>query len=279
MLPAPVTRLTHKFLFMGPFRLYPAMFGIRGAACSVNWLRHATADLSGYVNQVNRFLWPGRYGPVRSRVLQNQPLPKELKKSSGQRLVKMWAAHTSENEKESHCMGIIVSVRTAMMLFALLFDAGGAVVADEVAQPSAADYRRIAGETDTNFQKEILDKWFPRAVDERGGGFYENYELRIGRAARWGTTRASFINPRPTGASGRGLLAPRCPMTAGLYLGMKRRGAAAELMNTSLGQRSTAGFTGRSMPSGRPAGQAAVRASRFMALRSAFIRWRRATAA
>ena len=39
---------------------------------------------------------------------------------------------------------------------------------------TAATYRALAEETETNLQKQVLVQWFPRAVDP-AGGFYQNY--------------------------------------------------------------------------------------------------------
>ena len=39
---------------------------------------------------------------------------------------------------------------------------------------TAETYRVLAAETETNFQKQVLAQWFPRAVDP-SGGFYQNY--------------------------------------------------------------------------------------------------------
>ncbi|HXB59976.1 MAG TPA: AGE family epimerase/isomerase, partial [Candidatus Acidoferrales bacterium] len=145
--------------------------------------------------------------------------------------------------------GLIVSIGAAMAVLALLLGAGGAVAADAVAQPSAADYRRIAGETDTNFQKEILDKWFPRAVDERGGGFYENYGVDWSRGP--GNDKSLVYQSRLTWTSAQA--ARRYPAQADLYLAMTRRGAA-ELMDR-LWDKEHGGFYWTVNADGRPVGQ------------------------
>jgi mannobiose 2-epimerase len=41
--------------------------------------------------------------------------------------------------------------------------------------PTAVIYRRIADEAEDNLQKQILDQWFPRAIDKEYGGFIENF--------------------------------------------------------------------------------------------------------
>jgi cellobiose epimerase len=42
--------------------------------------------------------------------------------------------------------------------------------------PTSANYLHIADEVDANLQRQILSKWFPTAVDQTAGGFYENYK-------------------------------------------------------------------------------------------------------
>jgi hypothetical protein len=53
-------------------------------------------------------------------------------------------------------------------------DAGGSVLP---VSPTKGEYLRIADEVAANLQNHILDKFFPAAVDEKGGGFYENCGL------------------------------------------------------------------------------------------------------
>jgi mannobiose 2-epimerase len=50
-------------------------------------------------------------------------------------------------------------------------------------RPSPDDYRRIAGEVETSLKRDVLDKWFPAAVDRQGGGFYENFAADWSRGA------------------------------------------------------------------------------------------------
>jgi mannobiose 2-epimerase len=120
--------------------------------------------------------------------------------------------------------------------------------AGEVAPPSPAEYRRIANETEVDLQKEILDKWFPAAVDEQGGGFYENY------AADWtrtpGNNKSLVYQGRLTWTSAQA--AQRFPARADLYQAMTRRGAA-ELMD-KLWDKDHGGFYWTVNPAGQPAG-------------------------
>jgi mannobiose 2-epimerase len=39
----------------------------------------------------------------------------------------------------------------------------------------AAAYRRIAAECEDNLRKHIVSQWFPRAMDEKRGGYFQNY--------------------------------------------------------------------------------------------------------
>ncbi len=49
--------------------------------------------------------------------------------------------------------------------------------------PTPATYRHLADEVDGVLAKEILDKWFPAAVDNKGGGFIENFGVNWTPAA------------------------------------------------------------------------------------------------
>jgi mannobiose 2-epimerase len=44
-----------------------------------------------------------------------------------------------------------------------------------VTPPTPETYRRLADEVEANLQNQVLAKWYPRAVDKQGGGFYQNY--------------------------------------------------------------------------------------------------------
>jgi cellobiose epimerase len=89
-------------------------------------------------------------------------------------------------------------------------------------RPTKEAYLRIADEVDANLQKEILDKWFPVAVDQQGGGFFEDYALDWARAP--GSNKSIVYQSRLTWTSAEA--ARRFPAKADLYLAMTRRGAA-----------------------------------------------------
>src|ERR1700723_2562463 len=64
-----------------------------------------------------------------------------------------------------------------LFTFGLLMFATDRLMAEQSAaatQPTPEIYRRLAGEVETNLQREILDKWFPVSFDEHGG-FSQDY--------------------------------------------------------------------------------------------------------
>ncbi len=91
-----------------------------------------------------------------------------------------------------------------------------------IGAPPKADYLRIADEVEANLQREILDKFFPVAADEKGGGFFENFALDWTRQP--GDARSIVYQSRLTWTSAQA--ARRFPTKAGMYLAMTRRGAA-----------------------------------------------------
>lgn len=98
----------------------------------------------------------------------------------------------------------------------------GLAVDEPSARPVKETYLRIADEVRANLQEEILARFFPRAVDEQGGGFHENYALDWTRTA--GSDKSIVYQSRLTWTSAEA--ARRFPAQADLYLAMTRRGAA-----------------------------------------------------
>jgi mannobiose 2-epimerase len=84
------------------------------------------------------------------------------------------------------------------------------------------EYLRIAEEVEANLQNHILDKYFPTAADEKGGGFFENYGLDWTRQP--GDAKSIVYQSRLTWTSAQA--AQRFPAKADRYLAMTRRGAA-----------------------------------------------------
>lgn len=69
-------------------------------------------------------------------------------------------------------------MRRACLFIAVVVSVGRSCFAADPGpstRPAREVYLRLAGEVEANLQKEILDRWFPGAVDDRGGGFVENY--------------------------------------------------------------------------------------------------------
>jgi mannobiose 2-epimerase len=88
--------------------------------------------------------------------------------------------------------------------------------------PTKGEYARIADEVEANLRNQILDKFFPTAADEKGGGFFENYGLDWTRQP--GDTKSIVYQSRLTWTSAQA--AQRFPAKADMYLAMTRRGAA-----------------------------------------------------
>ena len=113
-------------------------------------------------------------------------------------------------------------------------------------RPTKAVYLRIAEEVEANLQKEILDKWFPVAVDQQGGGFFEDYALDWSRGP--GSNKSIVYQSRLTWTSAEA--ARRFPAKAGLYLAMTRRGAAC--LAEKLWDKQSGGFFWTVGPNGQP---------------------------
>lgn len=88
--------------------------------------------------------------------------------------------------------------------------------------PSADDYRHIAGEVESSLQKDVLEKWFPAAVDRESGGFYENFKNDWTRGA---TGEKSIVyQSRLTWLAAQA--ARRYPDKAEQYVAITRHGVA-----------------------------------------------------
>jgi mannobiose 2-epimerase len=112
--------------------------------------------------------------------------------------------------------------------------------------PTKETYLRIAAETEANLRKEILEKFFPVALDEQGGGFHENYSLDWTRAP--GGDKSIVYQSRLTWTSAQA--ARRFPAQAGMFLAMTRRGAAC--LADKLWDKTGGGFYWQVDASGRP---------------------------
>jgi len=47
--------------------------------------------------------------------------------------------------------------------------------ADAQMRPTPENYRRLGADVEANLKDQILAKWFPRAMDDQGRGFFQNY--------------------------------------------------------------------------------------------------------
>ena len=93
--------------------------------------------------------------------------------------------------------------------------------------PSPAEYQRIAAEVDGVFKKDIVDKFFPQAEDDQGGGFFQSF------GADWShrpndTTRSIVYQARLTWLSAQAAF--HFPTQAAEYVAQSRHGVA-ELAN------------------------------------------------
>ena len=88
-------------------------------------------------------------------------------------------------------------------------------------RPIPKEYLRIAHEAEINLQQHILDKFFPAAVNEQHGGFYENFDVKWVRQP--GDGKSIVYQSRLTWTSAQAAM--RFPQKAKLYLEMTRHGA------------------------------------------------------
>jgi mannobiose 2-epimerase len=109
----------------------------------------------------------------------------------------------------------------ALLLLPTLFGLLCATRAAAQAAPpaDAAAYRRLAGETEDNLQRQVLAQWFPRAVDP-AGGFFQNYNEDWSRGT--GNEKSIVYQARLTWIAAQA--ASRYPALAGTYKGYARHG-------------------------------------------------------
>jgi mannobiose 2-epimerase len=120
-------------------------------------------------------------------------------------------------------------------------------------RPAGELYLSLAADVEQCLQKDVLDKWFPAAVDEQGGGFHENFSADWSRAP--GETRSLVYQSRLTWTAAKA--AERFPERAQLYLAMTRRGAA--FLADRLWDKQRGGFYWSVDAAGRPTGQGETR--------------------
>lgn len=112
-----------------------------------------------------------------------------------------------------------------LSISAVLMIAGSAFAADVTSpttKPDASTYRQLAGETEAVLRKDILDKWFPAAVDQQGGGFIENFGIDWKPAAQ-NSNRSIVYQSRLTWLAAHAAM--QFPGEAQKYLELSRHGA------------------------------------------------------
>ncbi|MDI9400813.1 MAG: AGE family epimerase/isomerase [Verrucomicrobiota bacterium] len=87
--------------------------------------------------------------------------------------------------------------------------------------PEPKAYLRIAAELEANLKEHILQKFFPAALDEKNGGFIENFSRDW--KPQSSATKSIVYQSRLTWTSARAAL--RFPEEADLYLAQSRHGA------------------------------------------------------
>jgi mannobiose 2-epimerase len=107
-------------------------------------------------------------------------------------------------------------------------------------------YRSVAGEVESNLRVEILDKWFPAALDDEGGGFFEDYNEDWSRGDN--ESRGIVYESRLTWTAAAA--AVRFPAEAGMYLAQSRHGLA--FLADKLWDRERGGFFWAVDISGKP---------------------------
>ncbi|HEX8323598.1 MAG TPA: AGE family epimerase/isomerase [Tepidisphaeraceae bacterium] len=103
-------------------------------------------------------------------------------------------------------------------------------------QPSPAVYRQLADDVELNLKNEILGKWYPRAVDEKNGGFHQNFnqDWTPGRAGVKGAVYQSRLTWTATQAAGH------FPAEAKMYEAAARHGL--QFLTTKLWDAQHGGF-------------------------------------
>jgi cellobiose epimerase len=114
--------------------------------------------------------------------------------------------------------------------------------------PTPQVYRALADETETNLQREILDKWFPSAFDA-SGGFFQNFNSDWTRAS--GQSKAIVYESRLTWTAAEA--AARFPDKREMYLAQTRHGLA--FLADKMWDHRRGGFFWNLDDAGNPVGQ------------------------
>lgn len=98
--------------------------------------------------------------------------------------------------------------------------AAGAGADPPAAPPTSATYRRLADEVEGNLRLHVLAKWFPAALDEKHGGFFQNFSADWKRSDL--NDKSLVYQSRLTWISAQAAL--RFPKEAGAYRSFSRHG-------------------------------------------------------
>ncbi|MBC8101300.1 MAG: AGE family epimerase/isomerase [Cytophagales bacterium] len=108
--------------------------------------------------------------------------------------------------------------------------------------------RRLADETDRNLREHVLAPWFPRALDQKFGGFYEAFDEQWARPVGDGNVKSVVYQSRLTWIASRA--AHRYPQKAVSYRAMARHGVA--VLSDRLWDRENGGFFWSVSETGEP---------------------------
>jgi mannobiose 2-epimerase len=110
-------------------------------------------------------------------------------------------------------------IHSSLFIFIIAFP----LIATAAEPPTPETYRKINTQVLSNLHTQILDKWFPRAIDEQNGGFNENFrdDWSPAPAARQ-DQRSIVYQSRLTWLSAAAAL--RFPNDAAKYLKITRHG-------------------------------------------------------
>ena len=104
-------------------------------------------------------------------------------------------------------------------MLAAAFSLRSALSQKSMSTPSTGDYLQIAAEVEENLQRQVLEQWFPRAVDP-AGGFHQNYAEDWSRLPSTG--RGIVYQSRLTWLAAQA--AQRFPDSSEAYLSYARHG-------------------------------------------------------
>jgi mannobiose 2-epimerase len=137
---------------------------------------------------------------------------------------------------------------TGMMRSANLIRVSLCSISFAAEPPTPQAYRRIADEVEASLQRDDLSKWFPAALDDKNGGFFENFreDWSLGRTGE----KSIVYQSRLTWLSASAAM--RYPKEAEKYLAITRHGAA--VLADKMWDREHGGFYWTVDDAGKPTG-------------------------